>query len=105
MDVKQAASAYNSVASLAQNNAAGNISGSNTASSGVSFADLVTDALAGSVQSGRKAEEISTLALMGKADITDLATSVSNAELALNTVVAIRDKVISAYQQIMQMSI
>ncbi|HEU5046579.1 MAG TPA: flagellar hook-basal body complex protein FliE [Rickettsiales bacterium] len=104
MDIKAAASAYNQVANIAQNNpVADNIPASET--SGPSFADLVNDALVRTVDTGRKAEDVSTLAMMGKADITDLATSVSKAELALNTVVAIRDKVISAYQQIMQMSI
>ncbi len=46
---------------------------------------------------------MSTLALLGKTDLTQLATAVGDAELALNTVVAIRDKMISAYQQISQM--
>lgn len=104
MDIKQAASAYNQIAGIAQNNPASS-SAPAAETSGSSFADLVNDALAKAVDTGRKAEDVSTLAVMGKADITDLATSVTHAELALNTVVAIRDKVISAYQQIMQMSI
>ncbi len=102
MDIKQAVSAYNNIANIAPNNPATNINEA-SATAGPSFSDLVTNALSNTVASGHKAEEISTLALMGKADINDLATSVSNAELALNTVVAIRDKVLSAYQQIMQM--
>ena len=38
-----------------------------------------------------------------RSDITDLVTSIANAELALNTIVTIRDKVISAYQDIIRM--
>jgi len=101
MDVKQAASAYNAIANSIPGNTP---AASNTANAAdPSFFDLVTQSLSNSADSGYKAEKVSTLALMGKADITDLATAVSSAELALNTVVAIRDKVISAYQQIVQM--
>jgi flagellar hook-basal body complex protein FliE len=103
MDVKQAASAYNAIAGITQTAAAPEPQKAGDADP--SFYDLVTHALGSAVDEGNKAENVSTLAVMGKADITDLATAVSNAELALNTVVAIRDKVISAYQQIMQMSI
>ena len=70
-----------------------------------SFSDLLTHSLEGASDKGHKAESVSTLALMGKADLTSLATAVNSAELALNTVTAIRDKVISAYQQITQMPI
>ncbi|NBX04163.1 MAG: flagellar hook-basal body complex protein FliE, partial [Alphaproteobacteria bacterium] len=41
----------------------------------------------------------------GKVDLTDLVTAVSSAELTLNTVVAVRDKVINAYQEIIRMPI
>jgi flagellar hook-basal body complex protein FliE len=102
MDIKQAASAYSNIANIAQDNPATNANSTSSAN-GPSFSDLVTNALNSSVQAGNKAEEVSTLALMGKADINELVTAVSSAELALNTVVAIRDKVLSAYQQIMQM--
>ena len=40
----------------------------------------------------------------GKAELIDAVTSVANAETSLQSVIAIRDQVISAYQQIMQMS-
>ncbi len=39
----------------------------------------------------------------GQADIVDVVNAVNSAELTLDTVVAVRDKVISAYQSIMQM--
>ena len=101
MDIKAATSAYNAIANIAQNNPAEQVASTDSAS----FAELVSNALESSAASGKKAEQISSLAVMGKADIGELATAVSQAELALNTVVTIRDKVISAYQQIMQMSI
>jgi flagellar hook-basal body complex protein FliE len=104
MNIQQAASAYSSAASMAQSNASP--TPLNAASStSPSFSDLVSHALSGAVDDGKKAEQVSTLALMGKADINELAIAVSKAELALDTVVTVRDKVISAYQQIMQMAI
>ena len=48
---------------------------------------------------------ISAKAIAEKADLTDLVTSVTNAELTLQTVVAVRDRMISAYQDIIKMPI
>src|ERR1051325_3808977 len=100
MDIKAAASAYNQIAGIAQNNPSVNPGSATEESAGASFVDLVKNSLANAVRAGNKAEEVSTLAMMGKADITQLSIAVTNAELALNTVVTVRDKVISAYQQI-----
>jgi len=50
-----------------------------------------------SVQEGEKA---ATAGATGKADIASVVTAISNAELMLQTVVTIRDKVITAYQDI-----
>ena len=44
-------------------------------------------------------------ALNGTADLVDVVTSVQNAEMVLETVVAVRDKVIAAYQDIIKMPI
>ena len=40
-----------------------------------------------------------------KADIQDVVLAVSNAEMALETVVAVRDTAIKAYKEIMQMTV
>jgi flagellar hook-basal body complex protein FliE len=72
---------------------------------GTGFGDLVRDALQSTVDASQKAEAISAQAAVGKADVTDIVTAVTNAEMALDTVVAVRDKVISAYQEIMRMPI
>ncbi len=101
MDIKQAAAAYSNIAGITQNTPPD--PSAKTDSIDASFSDLVTKALSGAVDAGHKAESVSTLALMGKSDITSLAVAVSSAEQALQTVAAIRDKVITAYQQIMQM--
>ncbi len=48
---------------------------------------------------------MSKQALSGKADVRDVVAAVNNAELTLQTVVAVRDKVVSAYNEILHMPI
>ncbi len=73
---------------------------------GSSFADLVKGAINESIDTQYNTEAMKMDALTtGKVDLSDLVTAVSNAELTLNTVVAVRDRVISAYQDILRMPI
>ena len=80
-------------------------SGPSETSKGESFFDMVGSALTGAANTGYKSENLSMKAIAGKADLTDVITAVSEAETALNTVVAIRDKVIGAYLDIIKMPI
>ena len=57
------------------------------------------------VQSSRNAEVQMKAQVQGKADLVDVVTAISSAETSLQTVIAVRDQVIQAYQQIMQMPI
>lgn len=72
---------------------------------GASFFDMVTNGLESVAQAGYKSENMAMKNLAGKADIADVVTAVTNAETALNTVVAVRDRVINAYQDIIKMPI
>ena len=72
---------------------------------GSSFSDLLREGVRSFVDSQYNAEEMKLDAMTGKVELTDLVNAVNNAELALNTVVAIRDKVISAYQDIIRMPV
>ncbi len=69
------------------------------------FADLLKGSIEKVIDTQYKSEEVSKAALMGDADISDVIQAVSDAEMTLNTVVAIRDKVVQAYEQIMRMPI
>jgi flagellar hook-basal body complex protein FliE len=73
--------------------------------SGAGFGEMLTEALQSTVDAQKTAEATSVKAVNGKADVTDVVTAVTNAEVALDTVVAVRDRVISAYQEIMRMPI
>ena len=72
---------------------------------GVDFAQMLRDGAKQAVEAGKKSELLSEQALAGKADIRDVVAAVNNAALTLQTVVAVRDKVIGAYNQILQMPI
>lgn len=68
-----------------------------------SFGDVLEDTARNAVGTMRKGEDLSALAAVGKADITDVVQAVTNAETMLQTVTAVRDKVVTAYQEIMRM--
>lgn len=72
---------------------------------GKSFADMLGDVAKDAKASGIASERLSAQAVAGKADINEVVLAVSNAEVTLQTVVAVRDKVISAYQDILRMPI
>ena len=72
---------------------------------GASFADLMRSVAENAVAAGGKADQAALAAIDGNANVSEVVTAVANAELALQTVVAIRDEVISAYQEILRMPI
>jgi len=73
--------------------------------SGTGFGDLLKEAINGAIDTEKQGETMSLQAATGKADINAVVSAVTNAEMTLQTVVAVRDKVVSAYQQILQMQI
>ncbi len=73
--------------------------------SGPDFGSVLARAVDGAISSGKDAESRSIQAIGGHGSITDVVTAVSNADLALQTTVAIRDRVVQAYQDIMRMPI
>ena len=70
---------------------------------GKDFASLVKEAASTAIAAGEHGEAMSMQALVGKADLTDVVVAVTNAEVTLQTVVAIRNRVIQAYQDIIRM--
>jgi len=76
-----------------------------TGAGGGSFADLVKSSLGDAIDIQRQGEQMSMKAAAGKADLTQVVTAVTNAEVTLQTVVAVRDKVVGAYQDILRMAI
>jgi len=69
------------------------------------FADMVNSASKDMLETGRAAEKATAAAIAGEADVTDVVMAVTNAETTLQTVVAVRDRVMAAYQEILRMPI
>ena len=74
-------------------------------SSGSSFSDVLRSAMTDAVQASRQAETQMTNQVHGRAQLVDVVTAVANAETSLETVMAVRDQMINAYQEVMRMPI
>ena len=72
---------------------------------GASFSEALSDAVKSASGTIRGGEAAAMQGAAGQGDIVQVVNAVNAAELTLETVVAIRDKVISAYQDIMRMPI
>src|SRR5437879_1274301 len=70
-----------------------------------SFGSLVKQALGAVVEAGHKSDTQVQSVAAGKANMVDLVTAVAESETAIGTLVSVRDRVIQAYQQILQMPI
>lgn len=69
------------------------------------FGGMLQRALDQGVEIGRTAEAASTAAMLGQGGVTEAVLAISRAELALQTTVAVRDRVVAAYQDVMRMPI
>lgn len=69
------------------------------------FSELVSSAASNTVGNVRKVEQVAADAIVGKASLNEVVSAVNSAEIALKSVIAIRDKVIMAYQDIIKMPI
>ena len=76
-----------------------------TATGGAGFGAALTRAMEQAVDVGRAADAATTGALTGQGSVTDVVLAVGRAELTLQTAVAVRDRVVAAYQDVMRMPI
>ena len=72
---------------------------------GENFAQVMKSLGESALEAGAKADQMSMAAIDGSANVAEVVTAVANAELALQTVVAVRDQVVQAYQEILRMPI
>jgi flagellar hook-basal body complex protein FliE len=75
------------------------------AAGGADFSAMVKGVVDNAVGASKAAEQQIVSHAQGKAQLIDVATAVSAAETSLDAVLAVRDQVISAYQEIMRMPI
>ncbi len=69
------------------------------------FGNMVQGAVANTAGALRTAEAASARQVAGTGDLVDVVTAIGAAEAALDTMVAVRDRVVSAYQDIMRLQI
>lgn len=72
---------------------------------GPDFGKLVAESIGNVVETGRVADKRALDLVDGKSNVVDVVTAISETEIALQTMVTIRDRVISAYEEIMRMPI
>jgi flagellar hook-basal body complex protein FliE len=96
-----AANAYASAARILESGAAGK--GPDT--DGASFGAVLKEALNGVLDRGRKSDAQTVALASGKANVMDVVTAVAETDVAVSTLVSVRDKVIQAYEDIMKMAI
>ncbi|MDR6626287.1 flagellar hook-basal body complex protein FliE [Caulobacter segnis] len=72
---------------------------------GLDFGDILKSAMTDATKASKVAEHKIADQVAGKAELVDVVTAISSAEASLETVMSIRDQVISAYQEIMRMPI
>lgn len=89
-----AAAAYRAVSGMANGGGAGE-----------GFGAALQRAVEGVVNLQRSADTSATQALQGQGSVTDVVLAVSRAELALQTATTLRDRVVTAYQDVMRMPI
>ncbi|MBB4051482.1 flagellar hook-basal body complex protein FliE [Devosia subaequoris] len=72
---------------------------------GGNFADLLAQNVQGVVDQGKVSDQMALDMVSGKANVVDMVTALSETEMAIESMVTLRDKVISAYEEIMRMPI
>jgi flagellar hook-basal body complex protein FliE len=102
-----AASAYASVARIASDSSSLALARQPAAevTGDTNFASVLKEAIGSVAELGRKSDAQTRAAAGGKANIVDVVTAVSETEVAIDAVVAVRDRVIAAYEDIMKMPI
>jgi flagellar hook-basal body complex protein FliE len=97
-----AANAYANLARILDPGSAGKGS---EAGSGPSFGAVLKDAIGGVLESGRKSDAQTVAMTTGKGNVMDVVTAVAETDVAVSTLVSVRDRVILSYEEIMKMSI
>ena len=72
---------------------------------GQSFGAVLKDAIGSVLDAGRKSDAQSIAMASGKANVMDVVTAVAETDVAVSTLVSVRDRVIQAYEDIMKMPI
>ena len=72
---------------------------------GPSFSALLKDAVGSVLDAGKKSDGQTLAMSSGKANVMDVVTAVAETDVAVSTLVSVRDRVIQSYEDIMKMPI
>ena len=72
---------------------------------GPSFGALLKDAIGSVLDAGKKSDAQTVAMASGKANVMDVVTAVAETDVAVSTLVSVRDRVIQSYEDIMKMPI
>lgn len=97
--------AYNNAARLISDSAKVSTGSAGDGLAAPNFAQMIEDGMQSVVDAGKKSDALTMDLINGKANVVDVVTAISQTELAMESMVAVRDKVISAYEEIMKMPI
>ncbi|HVW91114.1 MAG TPA: flagellar hook-basal body complex protein FliE [Devosia sp.] len=100
-----AAAAYSNASKLIDRNLLPEAAAPTSNPQGLDFGKLVSEAVQSVVDSGRASDRKQVDLVNGKGNLVDVVTSVSQTQVAVQGLVAVRDRVISAYEDIMKMPI
>lgn len=100
-----ATAAYQAIAKIGSESAAPGAATAGSGSAAGNFSHFLEGAMKDAVSTMKGGEQMAAQQATGRADMVSVVSAVNSAELTLDTVVAVRDKVIQAYQSIMNMPI
>ena len=72
---------------------------------GPSFGAVLKDAIGSVLEAGKKSDAQTMAMGSGKANVMDVVTAVAETDVAVSTLVSVRDRVIQSYEDIMKMPI
>lgn len=105
MPINAATAAYSNAARLINDAAKPGTMPASTGGGVNDFASVLADTVQGMVNQGRVSDQKAMDLVNGKGDIVDVVTAISQTEMSIETMVSVRDRVISAYEEIMRMPI
>lgn len=100
-----AAAAYGNVARLMEQGPRPAAPSSASTGQGPDFAKVLAETVQGVLDAGKVSDSKALDLVNGKGDIVDVVTAVTQTEIAIETMVTVRDRVIAAYEEIMRMPI
>ena len=98
-----AANAYAALSRIMESGGAEKASPS--AAGGPSFSAVLKDAVGSVLEAGKKSDAQTIAMTSGKANVMDVVTAVAETDVAVSTLVSVRDRVIQSYEDIMKMPI